>query len=410
MTKQRQATAVRRNDPLDKSQALDLVRELLIIPGGSGKEAAVIDFIRRQLLAIGVPRAAIKTDQAHRRSPNQGEVGNLIVKLPGTFRGPRRLFVAHTDTVPICVGSEPVKKGRRFRSANPEKAIGADDRSGTAVLLSTISALYRGKLDHPPVTFLWTVQEESGLQGAQYVQLGLLGKPQLAFNFDGGSPTKLTLGATGGYRLTIDIRGIASHAGFAPEQGVSAIAIAARAITDLVDRGWHGEIRKGNDLGTSNVGVIQGGAATNVVTNHVSIRAEARSHNPRFRKRIVAEIHKAFEQAARKTRNVEGKCGKVRFDGRLDYESFQLPLDEPSVVAAAEAVRAEGHKPEYRVANGGLDANWLTAHGIPTVSLGCGQKNIHTVKEELDLDEYHLARRIALRLATVGTELQTVKQ
>ena len=66
------------------------------------------------------------------------------------------------------------------------------------------------------------------------------------------------------------------------------------------------------------------------------------------------------------------------------------------------AVRAEGHEPELAVSNGGLDANWLTARGIPTVTLGCGQRNIHTAKEELDLADFHLARRIALRLATAG--------
>jgi tripeptide aminopeptidase len=64
------------------------------------------------------------------------------------------------------------------------------------------------------------------------------------------------------------------------------------------------------------------------------------------------------------------------------------------------AIKAEGGEVDYTIANGGLDANWLTARGIPTVSLGCGQHNIHTVDEWLDLVEFHRARRIALRLAT----------
>ena len=63
-------------------------------------------------------------------------------------------------------------------------------------------------------------------------------------------------------------------------------------------------------------------------------------------------------------------------------------------------MRAEGRQPELAVSNGGLDANWLSARGIPTVTLGCGQRNIHTVAEELDLSDFLLARRIALRLAT----------
>jgi tripeptide aminopeptidase len=249
------------------------------------------------------------------------------------------------------------------------------------------------------------VQEEVGLFGARYVKKSLLGNPKLAFNFDGGSPTKLTLGATGGYRMAIDVRGIASHAGGAPADGVSAIAIASLAIADLVKNGWHGQITKGRQSGTSNVGVIQGGEATNVVTDHVQLKVEARSHEPKFRQRIVKEIESAFKRAARAVPNIAGKRGTVEFDGRLDYEAFRLTRDEPCVAAAIAAVECEDRELELAISNGGLDANWLTAHGIPTVTLGCGQRNIHSVQEELDIADFHAARRIALRLATGPTPI-----
>ena len=132
------------------------------------------------------------------------------------------------------------------------------------------------------------------------------------------------------------------------------------------------------------------------------IRAEARSHDPKFRQRIVKEIEAAFKRAAAAVQNTAGKCGSVRFEGRLDYESFRLTPKEPCVAAAAAAIEAEGAKAELAITNGGLDANWLSAHGIPTVTLGCGQRNIHTVSEQLDIAEFQQARRIALRLATGG--------
>jgi tripeptide aminopeptidase len=260
----------------------------------------------------------------------------------------------------------------------------------------------RANLSHPPLTFLWTVQEEVGLFGARYLRLSKLGNPKLAFNFDGGAARTLKIGATGGYRMTIDIEGLASHAGNRPEEGVSAIAIASLAIADLVKNGWHGLVSKEDGEGTSNVGVFHGGDATNVVTDHVQLRAEARSHDPKFRQRIVNEIEAAFERAASEVRNVAGKSGRVRCDGRLDYDSFRLSRDEPSVVAAASAIKAEGAEPELAVTNGGLDANWFCAHGIPAVTLGCGQLNIHTAREQLDIAEFHAARRIALRLATAN--------
>jgi tripeptide aminopeptidase len=388
------------NNSVSDSEALRLVMDLMAIPGRSGEETAVADYIREQLHAAGVPKSAIQFDTAHHRTPLGGAIGNMVLKLPGAIRGPRRMLSAHMDTVPVCVGSRPIRRQNLVVSADKSTGLGADDRAGAAVLLATVLAIVRSKLSHPPLTFLWTVQEEVGLFGARHVRKALLGNPRLAFNFDGGSSAKLTIGATGGYRMKIDVHGIASHAGGAPADGVSAIAITSLAIADLVNNGWHGQIEKGRHSGTSNVGVVQGGAATNVVTDHVVVKAEARSHDPKFRRRIVKQIEQAFQKAARKVRNAAGQHGRVEIDGRLDYESFRLVRDEPCVVAAASAVAAAGSEPELAISNGGLDANWLSAHGIPTVTLGCGQRNIHSVDEQLDVADFHLARRIALRLAT----------
>ena len=385
-------------------RAFDLLWRLLPIPGRSGQESQVAEFVRQQLLAAGAPAAAVRCDTAHRRSPLEGDTGNLILKLPGTRRAPRRMLSAHLDTVPICVGCRPVRQGDLVRPADPQTGLGADDRAGTAVILNTALEIIERDLPHPPLTFCWFVQEEVGLHGSRYLQKSLLGEPKLAFNFDGGSAAKLTIGATGGYRLAIEIQGLASHAGVAPQWGVSAIAIAAMAIADLHRGGWHGDVRKGRRCGTSNVGVIQGGDATNVVTDRVTIRAEARSHDPEFRSKIVAEIERAFQRAVREVKSAAGATGRVNLDGRLDYEAFRLAEDEPCVQAAADAVRAIGREPELAISNGGLDANWISAHGIPTVSLGAGQVNPHRTDEALSVAEFEDACRVALRLATAATE------
>ncbi len=386
--------------PLPDKQATNLLLRLMATTALSGQETPVVALLSQELKKAGATTKALTTDRAHKLSSLGGDTGNLILKLSGTVRAPRRMLSAHMDTVPICAGARPVLRGNRIDSADSHTGLGADDRAGCAVLLTTALAILKEKLPHPPLTFLWTVQEEVGLHGARHVALAKLGKPQLAFNWDGGAAHRLTLGATGGYRMEIEIYGLASHAGGHPEEGVSAIAIASLAIADLVQNGWHGLIEKGRHCGTSNVGVIQGGAATNVVTDLVRLKVEARSHNPTFRKRIVREIERAFKKAAKQVRNTKGKSGKVSFDGHLDYDSFCLDKKDASVVAAAAAIEADGGTPDFAIANGGLDANWLTARGIPTVSLGCGQNNIHTVNEWQDLKEFHIARRIALRLAT----------
>jgi tripeptide aminopeptidase len=308
--------------------------------------------------------------------------------------------MAHMDTVPLCVGSKPVMEGEFVRPDDPAKALGADDRAGATAVLSAALEILRRKLPHPPLTFLWTVQEEIGLCGARHVRLGLLGKPKLAFNFDGSTPWDVTVGATGGYRMSIHVRGVPSHAGVSPEKGVSAIAIASLAIARLHREGWHGRVEKDGRLGTSNVGVIRGGDATNVVTPEVELRAEARSHDPEFRGQIVAAIQRAFIEAAEEVTSVSGVRGEVSFEGQTDYEAFKLADGEPAVLAVEEAIRLAGGTPNLAISNGGLDANWLSARGIPTVTLGAGGLNAHTTQERLDLARFRMACRIALRLAT----------
>ena len=232
-------------------KATDLVMKLMAIPGKSGNEAGVADFITRTLIQAGASPTDIQSDKAHQKTHIPGNAGNLIFKLAGTRRGPRRLLTAHMDTVPICVGCQPRLQGGIVRSADPHTGLGADDRAGVAVTLTSALEILRNKLPHPPLTFCWFIQEEVGLQGARFLKRSLLGKPRLGFNWDGGAPTKLTVGATGGYRLSIHIDGLASHAGGAPERGVSAISIAALAIADLQRNGWHGLVQKGKQIGTS---------------------------------------------------------------------------------------------------------------------------------------------------------------
>ena len=66
--------------------------------------------------------------------------------------------------------------------------------------------------------------------------------------------------------------------------------------------------------------------------------------------------------------------------------------------AACDAVVANGMEPFTRLVNGGLDANWLSEHGFPTVTLGCGQSAIHTVDEELHVPSFLQACQIGLTL------------
>ena len=390
---------------IDSKRAIEHLMDLLAIEGLSGREGKVANAVKAKLIAAGCKASWIRHDQANRQIPHDFEVGNLIVRMPGTLKQPRVMFASHLDTVPLCRGAKPVRKGRLVTSAG-DTALGGDNRTAVACLVTLAETLLRDKIPHPPLTLLFTVGEEIGLWGARFVKADDLGNPVMGFNYDSGDPAEICVGAIGADRWEVDVRGVSSHAGVHPEHGVSAALIAARAIADFSARGWFGKIIRGRDSGTSNVGVLTGGEATNQVTDHVFIKGESRSHKAAFVGRITTEIEKAFLRAAKSVRNTKGVCGRIEFRKRREYDSFRMDAKSPPVRIAAAAAASLGLTPDLKVTNGGLDANFFNAHGVPTVTLGAGQHNPHTIEEYVDLDEFvkgcELALRITEALAAAG--------
>jgi tripeptide aminopeptidase len=394
---------------VDHAAATQCLMNLLAVPGVTGEEALIGKAVVAALKDAGVPARAIRFDDAHKRIPLPTQTGNLIVQLNG--RGalkdaPRLLFATHLDTVPLCAGAEPKKQGRKIVNA-AKTALGGDNRTGCAVLVTLAAELIRHKLDHPPITLLFCVREESGLWGARFVDLEMLGDVKMGFNWDGKSPDYVTIGAVGADRWEVEIFGRASHAGAAPERGISSTLILAEALSAVRKAGWFGKIEKNSGMGTSNVGPVEGagggraGDATNVVTDYVKVAGECRSHDAGFHKAATAAYKEAFTAAAAGVTNSEGKAGKVKFTSRTDYHPFRLKETAPVVKRAVAASQSLGLGGDLRAANGGLDANWLVRHGIPTVTFGAGQNEAHTVDEWVNLDDFDKACTLAVRLATM---------
>jgi tripeptide aminopeptidase len=389
----------------DPERAVKRLMEFLSVEGITGQEKAIAQAIKQSLVNVGVPLRAIRFDRANEEIPLPTQTGNLIVTLPGTLPGPRRLLIAHMDTVPLCAGARPVRRGSRIVAAG-KTALSGDDRTGVACLVNMIATLFEKNLSHGPLTVLFTVREESGLWGARYVKPADLGHPAEAFNVDGGSASEMTVGAVGAERWSVEIRGRAAHAGVHPEQGISATMVGSLALAQVQKAGWFGKIRLDGRDGTSNVGSFGGescasaGVATNVVTDYVAIQGESRSHDIRFVRKITKAYQEAFRKAAGQLPNDKGAQAKVRFRIRRDYYPFRLKENTPVVQHARSAAASLGMKPGLRVTNGGLDANWMVRHGIPTVTFGAGQNNIHTVDEFVDIEEFIRGCDLALALAT----------
>lgn len=392
--------------PLDEKAAEEHLMRFLKVEGLSGQEKAIGEAVIDELKKVGVPASAIRFDKVHERIPLPTQTGNLYVDFPGTRPGPRLIFSTHLDTVQMCAGAKPIKKGDRIVT-DGSTALGGDNRTGCAVLVSLAETLLKHKLPHPPITLLFMVREESGIQGARYMDPADLKGAAMCFNFDSQLASDLITGAVGQENWEVEITGKAAHAGLAPEKGISSTLVAAVALVEARKSGWFGKVVKSDGKGTSNVGIFGGkdgkaaGEATNVVTDYAYIRGEARSPEAAFASTIAAGYREAFKKAQAEVKDADGGVAEVKFESVQAYPPFNQADSEPVVQHAIKAAEAIGLKPKTVFSNGGLDANWLTQHGLPTVTFGAGQYDVHTVKESVHIPEFLQGCRVAIAAATI---------
>ncbi len=372
---------------------IELLENLLRLPGRSGEEHVVSDYIQKACKEWGILPNQIQVDDAPSRISLPCSTGNLFIKMPGNRPGPTILISSHMDTVPPCVGAVPVRMENKIIPEG-QTALGGDNRTGVAAMLSLIQSIVFKNLPHPPLVFLFSIREESGLQGARFLNPEWIRDCSFGINIDGGKCFEGTKAAVGANRFVVEINGKASHAGVYPERGISALMVAALAMEKIHDRGWFGKVTQGEKQGSSNIGVFSdasGGAvgqATNVVTDFVRIKGECRSMDPQFMEEITRAHKLAFEEAAEQIRDHEGISAKVNFETQGEYRPFSLPMDCPVIPLFESSVRQLGKTPVLKDGRGGLDANWLFEHGVPSLTFGAGQNQIHAIGEWVDLDQY----------------------
>ena len=364
------------------------------------------EWIRARLAGMGVAQEQMTHDRAQAQSEYGGEVGNLIVHLPGRRGNQKLMFSTHMDTVPNAVGCRPrlVREQGRIVNDAPGRALGGDNRLGCAALLHLARTLLAKKGDHPPVILVFFVQEEVGLVGSRGLDISLLGDPlpAMCFNLDGGPPDEFVTAVIGAERFTIDITGIAAHAGAHPADGLSAAVLAARAIAGLDAEGWHGRIERAEGIGSANVGILQGGQGSNVVMPALHILAEAHSHSPAFRQQIIERWKEEFTRVAQAMTNQKGEKGAVAFGPGPTYEAFALDESGPTVQRALAAARQMGMDAVTVSNDGGMDANRIVALGIPALTVGVGQRSVHQPEEWIDLADFERVCQLIVGIATEG--------
>lgn len=302
--------------------------------------------------------------------------GNMTVRFPGTRQeADPFLLLVHMDTVEPAAGVRPVLEDGVFRSAG-ETILGADDKAGLAEVIEILEVLREEQVPHPPIEVVVTVCEEVGLMGAKHYDVGQLrSKRGLALDTTG---INLVINrAPASNRFRIEIEGRESHAGVAPEKGISAIEVASRAIARM-------RLGRVDADTTANIGLISGGQATNIVPKRVILDGEVRSHKPARVGEHMQEILTRVEETCREmAKEIDGVHVEPRFffEVRDDYPMLHLPDDAPLLQLCRTAGEALGRAITVRAAGGGSDANIFAGKGIEMAIMGCGMERVHSVDE-----------------------------
>ncbi|GGA67947.1 M20/M25/M40 family metallo-hydrolase [Ornithinibacillus halotolerans] len=343
--------------------------ELVQVDSETGYEAEIAEVLKKKFTDLGLEVVEDNAKEITGHGAN-----NLICTLKGTKEGVEPIyFTSHMDTVVPGKGIKPsIKDG--YIVSDGTTILGSDDKAGLAAMLEAIRTLKENNIEHGDVQFVITVGEESGLVGAKALDPSMI-HAKFGYALDSnGDVGDIIVAAPTQAKINTIIKGKTAHAGVAPEKGVSAITIAAKAIAKM-------PLGRIDEETTANIGRFEGGKQTNIVVDHVEILAEARSLVPEKMEAQVAKMKEAYESTAKEM------GGEAIVDIKVMYPGFKQGAGDQVVEVARRAATSIGRESKLLKSGGGSDANVIAGFGIPTVNLAVGYEEIHTTNERIPVEE-----------------------
>ncbi len=343
-----------------KNYIKDKLIELCSISSPSLKEGLIGENLFEELKRLGLE---VKRDNAHLKY--NGQSGNVIAYLKGKKEG-TLLFSAHMDTVLPCEKVVPVVEGDILKS-DGTSILGGDDKGGIVAILNMLKEIKEKKLDTPNIIVVFSICEEIGMYGAKELELDE--KVDYAFVIDSsGKPGNVVVKAPYALRGTIEIVGKTAHAGIAPEEGINALVVASKCINSV-------KIGRIDKETTSNIGVVTGGEASNIVMGSVKLTFESRSFSKE-------KLEKYIEDLKGKFSNITNEYGAL-FKENLEYsyEGYEYSDKDEIVKLVKKSGEKIGLDIDLVSSGGGSDANILNEKGIKAINLACGMTKVHTLEE-----------------------------
>ena len=364
------------------SRLTDFFLDLCRIPSPPGEERAVADRVVQELDALG-----LEWDEDDCGPRIGSTAGNVLCRLPGRSDGGVPIFLcAHFDTVPLDGELDPVVGEDELVRNAGGTILGADNKSAIAVMIEAARRIVEESRAHAGVELLFTPMEEIGLVGAAAFDVTRL-EATVGYVYDQAAPIgDVITGSPTAQEIALTFVGRAAHAGMYPEEGRSAIVAAARAIVDMP----HGRL---DDVSTTNVGVIRGGTARNVVPERCIVQVEVRSH----RDARVTEVVQQILDAAAFAASLSDCTLETTIESK--YRGYRFRDDDVAVLLAVEALHRAGYAARLGLSGGAADANVFNAQGLSCVNLANGMTDIHTPDERIAVAD--LERMVDVTLALV---------
>jgi len=369
---------------INEKRLIESFMELVKIDSISREERNLADFLVEKLEDLGLE---VIVDQAGEKVKSNS--GNIIARLKGsTDKVIPIMFSAHMDTVvpgkninPLCDGEKIVSDGKTI--------LGADDKAAIAALLESLHIIKEKNISHGDIEIIFTICEEIGLHGAKNLDISSL-NAQMGFVLDaGGQVGKIITTAPSQNSLQIIIYGKSAHAGSNPEEGINAIQVAGFALSRM-------KLGRIDEETTTNIGIISGGKATNIIPDEVTLEGEVRSRNEEKLEKYTKKLKQIAEDTAQEFK------AKAEVKINREYYCYNLSTDDQVVKIAMKAAKDMGLEPLLHPSGGGSDANVFNKKGFLSVDLAIGMEKVHTV------DEYILVKNLKNTAEYVLSIINTV--
>ena len=297
---------------------------------------------------------------------------------------------AHLDTVLPGNGIKPIVKNGRITS-DGTTILAGDDKTGVALMLEIAQVLKESKAAHNDIEFVFTLDEEDGMKGSKNLDYSKI-KAKDGLLLDNEELAELLVRGPAVADFIVEIKGVPAHAGVCPEQGISALEVAAKALSMM-------KLGRVDAQTVCNFGIVSGGQVVNAVMPQLNLKGEARSLNPNKLQKQLKHMKDCFAKAAKSfVKKVNGKIirPQITIQTPMRYGVLQVPVTSPTVKLVLAAAKKLGATVRPMSSGGGCDANVMCQHGITAPNLGLGVRKCHTLEEYVEIAEFYQAARIVL--------------